>query len=100
MRLCQPHCTRPGARVSRYSDETLRHTLARCVAALGFIPKVAEFERWRHQELDSARARGDGALKLPSSSAYRRRWHGWEDALRALAYPEPAIQARLERPSA
>jgi Homing endonuclease associated repeat len=100
MNIPQTHCTRSVARVSRYSDETLRHTLARCVAALGYIPKVAEFDGWRRQELRLARARGDGALELPSSSAYRRRWQGWESALRALAYPEPAIQARLERLSA
>lgn len=93
----QPHCTPP---VSRYSDETLRHTLARCVAALGYVPKVAEFDRWREEELQRACCHGAGALGVPSSSAYRRRWGRWEGALRALGYPEPAIEARLERRSA
>jgi hypothetical protein len=93
----QPHCTPP---VSRYSDETLRHTLARCVAALGYVPKIAEFECWRDEELQLAHRRGDRDPRLPSSSAYRRRWGRWEGALRALGYPEPAIEARLERRSA
>lgn len=100
MRWYHAHRPRPAPRVSRYSDETLRHTLARCVAALGFVPKTAEYECWRSQELERARELGDEVLELPSSSAYRRRWRGWEDALRALGYPEPAIQARLERVSA
>jgi len=71
--------------------------LARCVAHYGRPTQVAEFDWWRERELELARAQGDDALHLPSSTPYRRRWKRWEHALRACGYSPEEAATRLER---
>jgi hypothetical protein len=84
-------------KVWRYTAETLAKVLAECVADIGHVPQVAEFEHWRRIKLDQARAQGDDALHLPSSGPYRRRWGNWEKALLALGYTPDQVAERLER---
>jgi hypothetical protein len=84
-------------KVWAYTEDTLRETLARCVAHYGRPPQVAEFEWWRQRELELARAQGDDALHLPGSGPYRRRWKSWEKALRACGYSPEEAATRLER---
>ena len=84
-------------KVWRYTDDTLRETLAKCVAHYGRPPQVAEFDWWRERELELARAQGDDALHLPSSTPCRRRWKRWEHALRACGYSPEEAATRLER---
>ena len=83
-------------KVHRYRTATLRETLARCVADLGRVPLVADFEAWRLRELELARAGGDQDFCLPGYSPYRSRWGSWEQALLALGFPPQEIEARLE----
>lgn len=85
-------------KIWRYSDETLRDTIARCVADLGHVPQVAEFDWWRQRELELARAQGHGGLHLPSTGPYRRRWGNWSGALRAFGYSQDAIDGRFVQP--
>ena len=85
-------------KIWRYRDETLAETLGRCVAELGHIPQVAEFEWWRQRQLELAAAEGNDALHLPTASPYRRRWGSWQQALLQLGYAEKSVAARLERP--
>lgn len=61
------------------------------------MPQVAEFEHWRHRELELARAQGDDALHLPSAGPYRRRYGSWEQALLKLGYTSDEVAERLER---
>jgi hypothetical protein len=82
-------------KVWRYTDATLRETVARCVTDIGHVPQVAEFEHWRQREIELARARGK-ELHLPSPTPYRRRWGSWEKALRGFGYSENEITGRLE----
>jgi len=84
-------------KVWRYTDETLRETLDRAVAAIGHVPQVAEFDWWRQRELELARARGETNLHLPSATPYRKRWGTWEAALAHFGYSPEEIAARLER---
>jgi hypothetical protein len=84
-------------KVWRYTQETLRDTLARCVAEIGHVPQVAEYDWWRERELQLAAARGD-QLHLPSASPYRKRWGSWAQALGHLGYDVDDIERRLERP--
>jgi hypothetical protein len=84
-------------KVWRYTDKTLQETLASCVESYGYIPQLAEFEWWRQQQLELAKAKGDDALHLPSSAPYRRRFGSWEKAVLALDYSPPQIKERLER---
>jgi Homing endonuclease associated repeat len=83
-------------KVWRYTDARLKEVIAECVAAVGRVPQVAEFDHWRHRELELAKARGQ-ELHLPSASPYRRRWSNWEGALRFFGYSEAEIAGRLER---
>lgn len=85
-------------KIWRYTDETLKETLARCVTDLGRVPQVAEFEWWRQRELELAEAQGNDALHLPSPTPYRKRWQTWEKALLHFGYSQAAIDGRLERP--
>ena len=84
-------------KVWRYTDDTLRETLARCVAHYGRPPQKVEFGWWRDRELELARAQGDDAFHLPSSEAYRRRWGRWEHVLRGCGYSPEEAALRLER---
>lgn len=83
-------------KVWRYTQETLRSTLERCVADLGHVPQLAEFEHWRRGVLERLRASGDDAAHLPSASPYRRRYGSWEKALLALGYTPDRVAERLE----
>jgi hypothetical protein len=86
-------------KVWRYTEATLRDTLAACVAHYGGrTPLVAEFEHWRDRELQLAAALGNDALHLPSPTPYRRRWGDWEGALRHFGYSDDQIAGRLEQP--
>jgi hypothetical protein len=62
---------------------------------LGHVPVVIEFELWRQREIELAKARGED-LFLPSDSPYRRRWGGWEAALRHFGFEPEEIEGRLE----
>jgi hypothetical protein len=84
-------------KVWRYTEQTLRDTLARCVDEVGHVPQVAEYDWWREREIQLAAARGD-QLHLPSASPFRKRWGSWAQALRALGYEVDDIERRLERP--
>jgi hypothetical protein len=84
-------------KVWRYTDATLKEAVANCVAEIGHVPQVAEFEHWRERELELAKAKGE-ELHMPSSTPYRRRWGTWEKALSSFGYSEDAINGRLERP--
>jgi len=85
-------------KVWRYTEDTLRETLVRCVAHYGRPPQVAECEWWRERELELARAQGDDALHLPSPTPYRRRWETWEGALLHCGYTPDEVAERLEQP--
>jgi hypothetical protein len=82
-------------KVHRYREETLRETLEHCARDLGHVPLVIEFELWRQREIELAKARGEDVF-LPSDSPYRRRWGGWEAALRHFGFEPDDIEARLE----
>lgn len=46
-------------KIWRYTEASLAGAMARCVADLGHVPQVAEYEHWRARELELARAQGD-----------------------------------------
>jgi hypothetical protein len=83
-------------KVWRYTDESLRECVQRCASEIGHVPQIAEFDHWRHRELELATARGED-LHLPSAGPYRRRWGTWAAALSAFGYSDDEIQGRLER---
>jgi hypothetical protein len=85
-------------KVWRFTEDTLRETLASCVEHYGRPPMVAEFEWWRDRELELARAEGNDAAHLPSPSPYRRRWGTWEAALLHFGYTPDQVAERLEQP--
>jgi hypothetical protein len=84
-------------KVWRYREETMGDTLAQCVAAIGHVPQVAEFEWWRQREIELARSKGDDAFHLPSSGPYRSRWKTWAGALKHFGYSDDEIAARAEQ---
>ncbi|WP_445151172.1 homing endonuclease associated repeat-containing protein [Baekduia sp. Peel2402] len=83
-------------KVWRYTPEALADTMARCVAAIGRPPRIAEYEWWRHEQLERAHAAGDAHAHLPSASPYRRRWKSWNAALLALGYSPEWIAERFD----
>lgn len=83
-------------KVWRYTDQTLREVVDRCVSEIGHVPQVAEFDHWRHRQLELAGSRNE-ELHLPSAGPYRRRWGSWEKALLRFGYSEDEINGRLER---
>jgi hypothetical protein len=84
-------------RVHRYSDQTLRETLQRAGADLGHPPQTNEYSRWRHQEIETARASGEKTFQLPSVGAFRSHWGGWENVLTECGFSAGEIAARSER---
>ena len=84
-------------RVHSYSDQTLRETMRRSADDLGHPPQTNEFSRWRHQEIETARAQGDRTFQLPSVGAYRRHWGSWEEVLAECGFSKTEISSRLER---
>lgn len=85
-------------KVWRFTEDTLRETMVRCVEYYGRPPMVSEFEWWRDRELELAQAEGNDALHLPSPSPYRRRWGGWEAALLHFGFTPDQVAERLEQP--
>lgn len=86
------------AKVWRYTEQTLRQTLADCILDLERVPQLGEFEHWRSERLRLAAARGEDASHLPSAGPYRRRYGSWEQSLLALGYTSDQVKERLERP--
>lgn len=84
-------------KIWRYTEPTLRETLARCVGDLGHVPQISDFDWWRQRELELALAQGNDALHLPSAGPYRRRWGSWEAALLHFGYTPDQVAERLER---
>lgn len=97
--------SRETGKVWRYTERQLAETLDRCsayfVARFGlpagarYAPLVAEFDHWREREHELARARGDHAYQLPSSSPYRRRYGDWETALQHFGFTSDQLAERL-----
>jgi ABC-type multidrug transport system fused ATPase/permease subunit len=85
-------------KIWRYSEETLRETLARVVEYYGGIPTIQEFDAWRQRELRLAAAEGNDAMQVPSTRPFRERYRGWEKTLLHFGYPPTEIAKRLERP--
>jgi hypothetical protein len=77
-------------KVHRYSDASLGPPLKACARALGRVPLVEEYKQWREEEVRRA-----PMLELPSDSPYRRRYGGWEGALRHFGFSEEEIASRL-----
>jgi hypothetical protein len=84
-------------RVHRYSDQTLRETVRRAAEDLGHPPQNNEFSRWRHQEIETARAQGEKTFQLPGVGPCRARWGGWDQVLAACGFSKSEIASRLER---
>ena len=83
---------RPRLRkVQRYSEETLRATIERCVDELGRIPLIADFSEWRERELKRSRTPD---LLLPTDSPYRSRYGTWKRALAHFGFSEETVTAR------
>jgi hypothetical protein len=85
-------------KIWRFSEETLRETLARVVSYYGSIPTIQEYDAWRQRELRLAAAEGNDAMQVPSTRPFRERYRGWEAALLHFGYPADEIAKRLERP--
>jgi hypothetical protein len=84
-------------KIWRYTDQTLSEVLHRAISEIGHACQLAEFEHWRHRELEKARAKGE-ELHLPSGGPYRRRYGGtWEKALLHFGYTPDEVAERLER---
>jgi hypothetical protein len=86
--------SRRVGKVWKYTEGTLRDTLARCAEHYGHVPQIAEFEWWRDRELELAQ--GNDTLHLPSATPYRKRWRTWEGALVHFGYSREEIDRRLE----
>lgn len=84
-------------KVWRYTSETLEEVLRDCYNEIGHVPQLAEFEHWRKGKLETARAKGDDALHLPSDGPYRRRYGSWHKALLAFGFTPDEVAERLER---
>lgn len=87
--------SRVAGRQRHFTREELADALARCVAELGRVPLLSEFEGWRGKELALMRARGEVA-RVPSASVFRRRYGCWEKALLAHGHCPEEVYARLE----
>lgn len=87
---------RKVGKVWRFTEGSLRAALTDVTAHYGRPPTVAEFEWWREHQLELAKARGDDALQLPSSSPYRRRYKTWEAALLHFGYTPAEVEQRLD----
>jgi hypothetical protein len=84
-------------RVHQYTEATLKETLLRCADALGHVPQCREYERWREQEIEIARAQGNRTFQLPGSEPFRKRWGRWPAVLAECGFSEDQIASRLER---
>ncbi len=88
--------SRRVGKVWRYSEQALEEALRRCVADIGQVPQVAQFDWWRQRELEKAAAAAT-ELHLPSATPYRRRWKTWEAALLHFGFTSDEVAERLER---
>ncbi len=84
-------------KVTRYTEDVLRETLARATAHYRRPPSVDEFGWWRERQLELARAEGEDRPHLPSDSPYRLRWKTWEGALLHFGYTPEQVALRLEQ---
>lgn len=89
---------RKVGKVWRFTEDTLRETMARCVQHYWRPPMVAEFAWWRDRELELGRLVGNDCLHLPSPRPYQRRWGNWEAALLHFGYTPDQVAERLEQP--
>jgi hypothetical protein len=80
-----------------FQEHELRESLHRCAAELGRVPLVSEYESWRTKELALARTRGEYG-RVPGTECFRRRFSGWEGALRACGFSPEELYVRLEAP--
>jgi Homing endonuclease associated repeat len=78
-----------------FSAEELADALARCVAAVGRVPLLSEYDAWRDRELALLRLRGELA-RVPSTSSFRRRHGSWPRALAAHGFSTEEVYTRLE----
>lgn len=88
--------SRRMGKIWKYTEETLRLTLAEAVEHYGRPMTVAEFDWWRERQFELARAEGNDLLHLPSATPYRKRWGTWEGALRHFGYDPALSGTRLE----
>ena len=84
-------------KVWRFTEDTLRETLARCTEHYGRPPLVAEFSWWRDREVELARAAGNPGLQVPCAATYRRRWGTWGAALLHFGYTPDQVAKRFEQ---
>jgi hypothetical protein len=84
-------------KISRYTEDTLKDSLARAVQHYKRPPSVIEYDWWREQQLALARAQGSEEPQLPSDSCYRSRWKTWESALLHFGYTPEQVALRLEQ---
>jgi len=84
-------------RVHQYSEATLRDSLLRCAEALERVPQCREYERWREQEIEIARAQGNRTFQLPGAEPFRKRWGKWPEVLAEIGFSQDEIASRLER---
>lgn len=82
-------------RPAEYTEETLRESLAECVATLERIPTLTEFTAWRRRKTELAKAQGVD-IWIPGDHAYRSRYGTWEQALLHFGYAPEEVAARLD----
>jgi hypothetical protein len=88
-------------KVWRYTDETLRATFEACVNHYGRPPTLAEFEWWREQQIQKAKAKATGDIDgehLPSAGPYRKRWDTWERTIANYGHDDEEATSRWSRP--
>jgi len=80
-----------------YSLDELKAALDGCVAEVGRVPLVSEYEEWRRKELSLAATRGAHG-RVPGPESFRRRYGDWPAALIACGYSRDDVYLRLESP--
>lgn len=83
-----------GAR-RHFTAADMAAALGRCVADVGRVPLLSEYDAWRQKELALMRARGEYA-RVPSTAAFRRRYGGWAQVLLAHGHSTEEVYLRLE----
>jgi hypothetical protein len=87
--------SRLRGRQRTFQQQELERAMADCVAELGRVPLLAEYDEWRLAALTLARARGED-VRVPSASVFRRRHRSWQRALLACGYSPSEVYVRLE----
>ncbi len=78
-----------------FSADELADALRRCVAAVGRVPLLSEYDAWREKELALLRLRGEIA-HVPSTASFRRRHRSWPKTLEAHGFSTEEVYTRLE----